>query len=316
MSSSVFTYILYLIDDLQHLNILFWTIFRYLYREDEQKVDEAAALPLEKEFLQFDMDSDDEDLALLEGFNALSARQRLIAHEFCTKLVLDHDQQKSLRLEVGLHISEENPWKQVQKGALLDYIPDDDASPEVTDFRMKLHELSDDSLVLVGFAAAITDDIDDTDTFLFYVDPESAKESVSLIARLEAFERQRVNRTIYKYPRPWQSLGSENEVDLQVEVKQKDRIEVEIQRLCPSNSAPDQLSFRFAEDVRDGYVELVPKRKDINIVMRSSVSVAVQSATQRVESEQQTEPTFPANKWSQYSYELPIDRECFYLLTS
>lgn len=234
----------------------------------------------------------------------LSARHRLVAHDFCTKLVLDHDQQKGLQLEVGMHISEENPWKQVRKEALLDYLPDDE-------FRLKLLELEDESLVLVGFAAAITDDIEDTDTFLFYADPESAKESVSLIQRLEAFERQRINRTIHKYPKPWHSLGSQHEVDLQVETKQNDRVEVEIQRLYPSNKIAEQFSFRFAEDVRDGYVELVPKHKNIDVVMRATVSVAVQSAAQRVESEQQTDPTFPANAWSQYSYELPVERELF-----
>lgn len=265
---------------------------------------------MEKEFLQFDTDSDDEDQALLDGFSVLSARHRLVSYDFCTKLNLDQDQQKGLQLEVGLHISEENPWKQIRKESLLDYLPDDDATPsEIADFRLKLLELENESVVLVGFASAITDEVEDTDTFLFYADPESAKESVSLIQRLEAFERQRVNKTIFKYPRPWQSLGSELEVDLQVETKGVDRVEVEIQRFNPNNKVPAQLSFRFAEDVRDGYVELVPKHKNMDVVMRSTVSVGVQSAAQRVESEQQTDPTFPANAWSQYSYELPIDRE-------
>lgn len=278
-------------------------------REDDQKIDEAAALPLEKEFLQIGSDSDDEDHALLEGFNVLSARHRLSSYDFCTKLNLDQDQQRALKLEVGVHITEENPWKQVRKEALFDYLPDDEAGPpEIAEFRLKLLELEADSLVLAGFAAAITD-IENTDTFLFYADPEAAKESVSLIQRLEAFERQRVNKTIFKYPRPWNSLGSEIEVDLQVEKKQKDKVEVEIQRLYSTNKAPAPLSFRFAEDVRDGYVELVPKDKSIDVVMRKTVSVAVQSAAQLVECEQQTQPTFPANAWSQYSYELPTARE-------
>lgn len=248
---------------------------------------------------------------MLEGFNVLSARHRLSSYDFCTKLALDKDQQKGLQLEVGVHISEENPWKQIRKEAILDYLPDTGTGPpEITEFRSKLLELENDSVVLVGFAAAITD-IENTDTFLFYADPEAAKESVSLIQRLEAFERHRVNKTIFKYPRPWISLGSEVEVDLQVETKQKDKVEVEIQRLFSNNKLPAPLSFRFAEDVRDGYVELVPKHKNVDVVIRSTVSVAVQSAAQRVECEQQTHPTFPANAWSQYSYELPIDRESF-----
>lgn len=263
---------------------------------------------VEDEFLQFVSDSDDEDKALLEGFNALSARNRLICYDHCTKIVLDQEQQKGLQLEIGINVSEENPWKQIRKEALLDYLSDEeDAPPEIAEFRLKLNELGDEALVLVGFAAAIAD-IEDTDTFLFYADPESVKESVSLIRRLEAFERQRVNKTIFKYPRPWQSLGSETEVDLQVEIESKDKVEVEIQRLYASNKVPEPLSFRFAEDIRDGYVELVAKQRNNDVMIRSRVSVAVQSAAQRIESEQQTIPTFPANAWSQYAYELPVDR--------
>lgn len=269
---------------------------------------EAPPLRIDEEFFDLGSDSDDEDRALLQGFNVLSARHRLVSYDHCTKIAFDHDQQKALQLQVGIHISEENPWKQIRKKHLLDYIPDEAASPDIIEFRIKLNELDDDAFVLVGFAAAITD-IEDTDTFLLYVDPDSTKECVTLIQRLEAFERQRVNKTIFKYPRRWQSLGSEIEVDLQVETKPKEKIEVEIQRLYAINRAAEPLSFRFAEDVRDGYVELVPKTKFNNVVMRTTVSVGVQSAAQRIESEQQTDPTFPANAWSQYSYELPIDRE-------
>lgn len=245
----------------------------------------------------------------MDGFNALSARHRLVSHDFCTKVTLDQDQQKALQLIVGVHISEENPWKQIRKETLLDALPDDDNAQPEQELRLKLLELADDALVLVGFAAAITDDIDNTDTFLFYADSESSKESVSLIQRLEAFERQRVNRVIYKYPRPWKNLGSDAEVDLQIETKPRDKHEVEVQRLCSSSKIPDKLSFRFADDVRDGYVELVPKNKNFDVVMRPTVSIGIQSAAQRVEREQQTDPTFPANAWSQYSYELPVDRK-------
>lgn len=282
-------------------------------REDDQNVD-TISLPVEEEFLQLESDSDDEDKALLDGFNALSARTRLVGYDHCVKCALDRELQKALKLEVGVHVTEENPWKQIRKEHLLDYLPiEGQATPEINELRLRLVDLANDAPVLVGYAAAITD-IDNTDTFLFYADQDAAKESVSLIQRLEAFERQRVNKTIYKYPRPWKSLGSEYEVDLQVESKRRDNkmehnTEVEIQRLFGCNRAPEVLSFRFAEDIRDGYVELVPKHKhNADVVMRKKVSTAVQSAAFRVDCEQQTEPTFPANAWSQYAYELPVDR--------
>lgn len=96
--------------------MIFTHIFHFSFsnREDDQNVAEAVALPLEEEFLQFESDSDDEDKALLEGFNALSARNRLVCYDHCIKITLDQELQRALQLEVGVHVSEENPWKQVK----------------------------------------------------------------------------------------------------------------------------------------------------------------------------------------------------------
>lgn len=283
------------------------------YREDEER-SELSVLQLDEEFIQYSSDSDDEDKALLEGFNALSARHRLTSYDHCTRINLNQDQQKGLQLEIGIHVSYENPWKQIRKQILLDYFPEDEShDQEIKDFRTQLFELDDDDFVMVGYAAAITD-IEDPDAFLVYINTEMTKESVGLIQRLEAFERRKVNRTIFKYPRPWQSLGSEKEIDLQVEKKRKDKIEVEIQRLCPVSDGPNKFDFRFAEDIRDGYVELVPKNQNLDVVHLRTVSVGVQSAAPRVENEQQTDPTFPANAWTQYLYEIEPDRKSdFYI---
>lgn len=264
---------------------------------------------MEDDFIPCDPDSDDdEDKILLDGFNVMTARNRLTSYEHCTQISLDLDQQKGLELEIGVNVSYENPWKIVGKQLLLDHLRVDETSKqEIKDFSAKLCELDDDDFVLVGYALPLSADINDSDAFLFYVDPESSKESLNLIQKLEAFERQNINRTIYKYPRPWKSLGSEKEVDLQVETKHRPRIEVEIQRLCPLKESATKLSFRLAEDVRDGYVELISKDNSFDLIYLKSVSVGIQSAAERVESEQQTDPKFPENSWTQYLYEIKPD---------
>lgn len=267
-----------------------------------------SSIEVEDEFIPCHSDSDDEDNILLQGFNVMTARHRLTSYENCTQISLDLDQQKGLQLEVGVNVSHENPWKIVRKQILLDYLRiDETATQEVKDFHKKLTELDDDDFVLVGYAMPLSANIDDSDAFLFYIDADSSSESLSLIQRLEAFERQNISRTIYKYPRPWKSLGSEKEVDLQVETKRKHRIEVEIQRLCPLKESETKFSLRLAEDVRDGYVELVPKDKNFDLIYLRSVSIGIQAAAERVESEQQTDPKFPANTWTQYLYEIAPD---------
>lgn len=239
----------------------------------------------------------------------MTTRQRLGSYDFCTRIVFDAEQQRGLKLEIGVHVSEENPWKQIRKEILLDYLPEDENAPkDILEFRSKLFELRDDDYILVGYAAPIADVVD-KNTFLLYADIDSANDAISLIRVLEAFERQRTKKKIYKQPRFWKSQGSEKEIDLLAEKKRKDKLEVEIQRFCSANAIPKPLQFRFAEDVRDGYVELIPKAEDRNVIVRRRISVAVQSAAQRVECEQQTDPTFPANAWTQYFYELPHDRK-------
>lgn len=278
-----------------------------LCREDELQSIFSSIL-IEDDFIPCDPDFDDEDKILLEGFNVMTARHRLTAYEHCTQISLDLEQQKGLELEIGVNVSYENPWKIVRKQLLLDHLRVDETSKqEIKDFSSKLAELDDDDFVLVGYALPLSADIDDSDAFIFYVDPESSKESLNLIQRLEAFERQNMNQTIYKYPRPWKSLGSEKEVDLQVEKKHRPRIEVEIQRSCRLREPEKKLSLRLAEDVRDGYVELVSKDKHFDLIHLKTVSIGIQSAAERVESEQQTDPTFPENTWTQYSYEIKPD---------
>lgn len=214
--------------------------------------------------------------------------------------------QRKLGLEIGVNVSKENPWKQIERNMLLDYLPDDiSSSQDVKEFRSKLCDSPDNEFVLVGYGAALFDQ-EEIDTFLFYPPSKSVEDSiVYIIKHLEAFERYRATKAVHKYPKHWQTLGSGKEVDLQVELQPKDKMEVEVQRLCGTKQSYESLEFRFAEDVRDGYVELLSKRGKINFVMRQRVSVGIQCAAQRIDSEQQTNPTFPANSWSQYFYELP-----------
>lgn len=275
-------------------------------------------LPAQDDSMQTDSESDDEDKNYLTGFNVLNAQKRLISYEYCTKIQLSFDQRKTLNLDIGIHISAENPWKQIKKETLLDWLLDEkNRAPEILELRSKLHDLDEEEFVLVGLATAISK-TEDSNTFLFYVGAETTNEAIGLIQRLESFERQLVNKTIYKYPRPWKCLGSEKEVDLQLIRNQKDKKEVEIQirvNLEPKKHET-HLHFRLAEDLRDSSVELVSKHKSCDNLVRRSVSFGVQSAAQKIGSEQQTDPTFPANAWTQYSYELPIQSDREYLVTS
>lgn len=245
----------------------------------------------------------------MHGFNEHSARDRLIGFPNCTRLVLTNEQQRNLGLEIGVNVTEEHPWKQVKKQKILDYLSENETQSEkIKDFRAKLRQLDnddDDEPILVGYVPALS--TDGSESFLFFEDEESAKAASRIIQQFEAYERRKLKKILIKYPRPWKTGGSEKDVDLQLDKKPINRTKVEIQRLCLSRRSYQPFEFRFADDVRDGYVELISKIDKTNVLTRRRVNVAVQTAPRRIDREQQTDPTFPANAWSQYFYEIAAE---------
>lgn len=266
---------------------------------------------LDEKLAQYFSDSDDEDTKLLDGFNELSARHRLTSSEHCVKITLDRRAQEELALEIGANVSHEHPWKQIRRSDLLCHLPDSAAvaSDDIKELQLKLAEADDIDLILVGYAQPLIK-TDEPNTFLVYAEPKLLEDSViDLIRNLELFERVRTEKSIFKRAKPWRSLGSEKEVNLKVDVQRTERIEIEVQRVSAPARHHVTLQLRLAEDVRDGYVELLPKAVDFDCVQRKRVSIGIQSAAQRIHSEQQTDPTFPTNAWAQYCYEMPGVRE-------
>lgn len=252
--------------------------------------------------------SDSED-GLLDDFNEANARQTLLEQNNI-QIDLNREQQKDLTLEVGKNVSGEKPWKQIPKQKIQDNLTYAHRTeiPEIKMLYEWLSELDDKEKMLVGYMGATTLSVDENEPFAFSTD---AKATGQVVRQLEANDRRRLKRVLYKYPRSWQDGESEQAVNLLVEKMRPHATEVEIQRLRPIRRHTKSFSFRMAEDVRDGYVELVPRRygPDFNVLERRKIDVGVQAALRCVDRDQQTDPTFPANAWTQYCYELYGERK-------
>lgn len=204
-------------------------------------------------------------------------------------------------IEVGTNLSHENPWKQISKQYLEDHLSTD--TYEMKILKEKLKEIEDDPLLLIGYVPHLSDETHDT--FIIYLDELTCKEASEIIKRLEAVERRKIVKSIIKYPRPYQSMGSENEVDMYVKIKRTNLVDVELQSVYPMRYTNANFGFRFADDARDGYAELVPTKKiQIENVQRRMIDRSIQSGAIKITAEQQTNPTFPANAWSQYLYDM------------
>lgn len=206
-------------------------------------------------------------------------------------------------LEVGTNLSAENPWRQINKQFLEDNLTTDNY--EMEELKKKLHEIEGDPPLLIGYIPHLSHE---ADTYIIYTTEKSCKEASELIKRLEAAERKKIKDCIYKKPRPYTSLGSEQEVDHYVKQKRTNLVDVEVQSVYPMRYSEANFTMRLAGDVRDGYVELVPKKIQFENVYRKRIDFAVQSAPLRITEEQQTDPTFPTNAWSQYLYEMTDEK--------
>lgn len=245
-----------------------------------------------------------------KSFDTAMAWEALLTLPSCQEMMIKEANQKRLNLVVGVNVTQEFPWKQIIYRELRNNLFDDLSNGQVLYNAFQGYD--PDSPVLVGYVPTITQDIDDPtqgDPFICFVNPSDAKIALGIIRNLEMFERMLINKRLIRQPYKWLSLGSENEVNLSIALRYHEAVDVEIQSVYPLTiPAVKKFSFRLSNDVRDGYVELIPSENArFENVLRRRITVGIQSSYPRIDIEQQTDPTFPTNAWAQYLYEINED---------
>lgn len=200
---------------------------------------------------------------------------------------------------MGPNVSSEKPWKQIRKEILEDYLPDDTSA--LMDLKIKLREMEQGQLVLFGYAPQFSDQ---DDVFVVFENERVAKEASEIIRKLEILDRLKARNLVIKQPRKWETNGSEKEVDLFKPERRENSSYVEVQSTYPIRKANSVFTIRLCEDLRDGYVELVPGRHVIETVYKKTNDMPIQCGSIPCHKYQQTDPTFPTNAWSQYLYEI------------
>ncbi|XP_001353254.3 WD repeat-containing protein 63 [Drosophila pseudoobscura] len=262
--------------------------------------------PYLKKFIE--PDSDEEVVSdLRQLYNIHESWRTLLSLPSCQKVMVSDNVQKGMHIEVGVNVTQEFPWKQVKYKDLRDILFEE--LENVMDLMKLFKNFNQENYVLIGFCPLLTESVEDPpegDPFIFFASPKDTKTAMGIIQNMEAFERWRMQRRLRKKPRRWVSQGTENEMIVLVEHFKDEPIDVEIQSVYPIQE-PKHVAFdyRMARDVRDGVIELLPNENiKFENVTRRRITVAVQSAPALIHREQQTNPTFPSNAWSQYLYEI------------
>lgn len=209
-----------------------------------------------------------------------------------------------MHLLVGVNITQEFPWKHLPLKTIQPMFNDLTHSKF---YHEAFQNYDPEHHVLLGYVPTLTQNMEeppDGDPFILYVNAEDAKLALTIIRNLETYERLIYNNKLVKRTGSWKSLGSELEMPMEEVVEEV--VGVEIQSVYPmSIPANKKFTQRLSTDVRDGYVELVP-REDMRYenILKKRITVAVQAVSPVQYTLQQTDPIFPTNAWAQYLYEI------------
>ncbi|KAJ8727348.1 hypothetical protein PYW07_001467 [Mythimna separata] len=196
---------------------------------------------------------------------------------------------------VGTHVYAQYPWKLVSKAKIMESI---DMGGELSEFfplRDQLEAYSDKE-VLIGY---ILDESTNTDDFYICCTAEARNHCKEQSDKFIKRQEKKLEKSVYKRPKPWKSLGSDAEIMELVPVNNRDLIEIEIKTKFPMKYEPDKFDVRDTCSVRDGSIELISNKEDYLNVFRRRVDCASQITPTFQDRTAQTQLTYPKNMWTQ-----------------
>lgn len=217
--------------------------------------------------------------------------------------------QKIMGCIVGEHVTAEDPWTTINKVVVDENLY---LHHESSDFLPVKDDLLDytDSTILVGYDPNFMP-FEDEDFHRFYVAVnESAKNEVlTMLEREKRLVEEKLKNSVNKKILPWESLGSELEVDYSITLNSRPLIQLELETDIDELLKPVQFEDREVEDTKDGYVRIGPGRQEFTGVPRLQVDVGAQAVPAVVTNAAQTDPGLPANAWTQYYYDMESANE-------
>lgn len=211
------------------------------------------------------------------------------------KVTLSEETQLLIDVVIGTHVTSQDPWKYVSKAKLLESIDISGENSEFYPIKEQLEAYVDEK-VLLGY---IPDESKDIDEFYVCYTPQARDHCKEQSDRFIKRQQKKLDKAVSKKSRPWNSLGSEGEINELKPVNTRPLIELELHTKFPTVYQPDKFRIRDTNSVRDGYVELTPYRVKYNNVYRRRVDNATQAAPGRIENVAQTLLRYPQNMWTQ-----------------
>lgn len=212
------------------------------------------------------------------------------------RVKLNPEMQRELGCLVGEHVFLEYPWAYVDRNVIAKYAKLSDSS--LAPFR-EIIDIYEADTFLVGYSSIQLN----SDDFVICLTEKAKRLIRQRNKTITGIISRKVIDRVIKTARPWNSLGSDTEVDENFVRNRRKFFEIEI--LLPGRmlNSSRTLSDRGASDSRDSYIQLINEDEKFENIERKCISKAIQTCLQPRETFVQTCPIFPKNAWTQYDHE-------------
>lgn len=217
--------------------------------------------------------------------------------------------QKIMGCIVGEQVTAEAPWTTISKVVVDENLY---LHHESSDFLPVKDDLAEykDSTILVGYDPNYMPYGDD-DFHRFYIAvTESAKNEVlAMIEEERRLVEEKLKNSINKKVLPWESLGSEIEVNECITANTRPLIQLELETDIDELLKPVNFRDRNVNDAKDGYVRIGPGRHEFVGIPKLQMDSSVQAVPALVTNSAQTDPGLPTNACTQYLYDISSAQE-------
>ncbi|CAK9811661.1 Dynein axonemal intermediate chain 3 [Anthophora plagiata] len=206
--------------------------------------------------------------------------------------------QKVVGCVIGENVSTEYPWVYVRKEIIEDNIDLHEDSSDFLPIKDEIRKFPNSKL-LIGYVPSLTEE----GQFYICLTEKGRDVVVEHIQKQREEHENRVRTAVYKPLGEWKELGSGMEIQTAMIKNMRPLLEIEVVGTADVLNTVLDLEDRKVDDVRDGYIELLPYRQTFKNVERKLIHIMTQVTPAVRDTEAQTALSVPTNCWVQYEYE-------------
>ncbi|KAF5275933.1 hypothetical protein FQA39_LY00729 [Lamprigera yunnana] len=218
------------------------------------------------------------------------------------RLTLSVQTQKAVKCLVGVDVTTDIPWTRISKNDAIEHLKYEDSELHSIENEIVHFPNSELWVVYIPSIGEIADE------FFICLSEEAAEQFYEIIAEITLQKEKRLSGLLVKKGKPWTTFGSHNEVCQLQNSNNRPLLEVEMETPYPIQTTSSKFTLSFAENLKNGYVEILSLRKKFLNINRCQIDSCVQVKVEGISVLTQTNYMTPKQIGTEYNYTytLPI----------